>query len=41
MESTFQNNAVLYNFPEYVFSDTCLIRTVTNLDKGSLPDSPN
>jgi hypothetical protein len=50
MESEFQNKVVLpkktcevpsYNFPEHVFGGTSIIQTFTNLDKGSLPISPN
>jgi hypothetical protein len=50
MESEFQNKVVLpkmtceipsYNFPEHVFGSNSIIWTFTNLDKGSLPISPN
>jgi hypothetical protein len=51
MESEFQNKVVLpkktheevplYNFPEHIFGSTSIIRTFTNLDKGSLPISLN
>jgi hypothetical protein len=52
MKSKFQNNVELpkkkhevhfNNFPEHtrIFSNTYIIRTITNLDKGSLSISPN
>jgi hypothetical protein len=51
VQSKFQNKVVLakktsevspfYNFPEHIFSNTCVIWTFTDLDKGSLPVSLN
>jgi hypothetical protein len=30
-----------YNLPEHINSNTSVIRTFTNLDKGSIPIGPN